>query len=151
VGSFQFDCVDQAPLSAGDPFEYLKGSTVQIVPFRGVDNDIHQLYTINNNTQWVQTDASASAGAPTAASDAIGYVSGNQYMDYRGADNHIHQLFVPATQWVTADLTNLAGAPLATDISDSRPSQPIGSHTIGCLSLNDSPALLESIYRCSSL
>jgi hypothetical protein len=31
-----------------------------------------------------------------------------------GADNHIHQLFVSGTQWVQADLTNLAGAPLAT-------------------------------------
>ena len=102
-----------APLSAGDPFEYVKGST-QIVPFRGVDNDIHALYTINNNSQWVQADISASGGAPAAASDPIGYVFGNQYMDYRGADNHIHQLFIPGTQWATADLTNLAGAPLAT-------------------------------------
>jgi hypothetical protein len=102
-----------APLSSGDPFQYQKGSYSQIIPFRGVDNDIHQLYTINNNTQWVQTDASARGGAPAAASDAIGYVSGIHYMDYRGADNHIHQLFVPGTQWATADLTNLAGAPLA--------------------------------------
>ena len=29
-----------APLSAGYPFEYVNGAT-QIVPFRGVDNDIH--------------------------------------------------------------------------------------------------------------
>jgi hypothetical protein len=61
---------------AGDPFEYLKGSTVQIVPFRGVDSDIHQLYTINNNTKWVQTDVSVKVGAPVGASDPIGYVSG---------------------------------------------------------------------------
>ncbi len=102
-----------APLSGGDPFEYLKTGN-QIVAFRGVDNDIHQLYTINNNSQWKQADVSAIVGAPAATSDPIGYVSGNQYMDYRGADNHIHQLFVPGTQWVTEDLTNLAGAPLAT-------------------------------------
>ncbi len=102
-----------APLSAGDPFEYVKGST-QIVSFRAVDNDIHALYTINNNSKWVQTDVSASAQAPLAASDPIGYIFGNQYMDYRGTDNHIHQLFIPGTQWVTADLTTLAGAPPAT-------------------------------------
>jgi hypothetical protein len=35
-------------------------------------------------------------------------------MNYRGADNHIHRLFVSGTQWVTADLTHLAGASLAT-------------------------------------
>ncbi len=102
-----------APLSAGDPVEYVKGSK-QIVSFRAVDNDIHALYTINNNTAWAQTDVSASAQAPLAASDPIGYIFGNQYMDYRGTDNHIHQLFIPGTQWVTADLTTLAGAPLAT-------------------------------------
>ena len=103
-----------APLSAGDPSEYIKGSNIQLVPFRAVDNDIHALYTINNNSQWVQTDVSASAHAPAAAGDPIGYMLGNQYIDYRGADNHIHQLFIPSTQWATADLTNLAGAPLAT-------------------------------------
>jgi outer membrane protein assembly factor BamB len=104
-----------APLSAGDPWEYIKGSNTQIVPFRAaVDSHIHALYTINNNSQWTQLDVSGSAQAPLAASDPIGYVFGTQYMDYRGADNHIHQLFVPGTAWVTADLTNIAGAPLAT-------------------------------------
>jgi hypothetical protein len=103
-----------APLSAGDPMEYLKGAT-QIVPFRAaVDSHIHALYTTSNNTAWTQVDVSASAQAPLAASDPIGYIFGNQYMDYRGTDNHIHQLFVPSTAWVTADLTNIAGAPLAT-------------------------------------
>ena len=101
-----------APLSAGDPSEYLIGSTNQVVPFRGVNNNIHQLYTING--QWTHADVSAIVSASAAASDAIGYVSGNQYMDYRGADNHIHELFQSGTQWVTADLTDLAGAPLAT-------------------------------------
>jgi hypothetical protein len=103
-----------APLSGGDPFEYLRGSTNQIVPFRGVDSDIHQLYTING--QWVHADVSAIVGAPAAASDATAYVFGDQIMNYRGADNHIHQLFISISnrQWVQADLTNLAGAPLAT-------------------------------------
>jgi hypothetical protein len=101
-----------APLSAGDPFEYLNGSS-QVVPFRAVDSYIHALYTINNNSQWTQADVSALAQSPRAASDPTGYVSGNKYIDYRGADNHIHQLFMPGTQWATADLTNLAGGPLA--------------------------------------
>jgi hypothetical protein len=35
-------------------------------------------------------------------------------MNYRGADNHIRQLFKSSTKWLQADLTNLAGAPLAT-------------------------------------
>jgi hypothetical protein len=104
-----------APLSAGDPCEYLQGSNTQIVLFRAVDNDIHALYAINNNSEWTQqTDVSASAHAPAAAGDPIGYIFGDQYVDYRGSDNHIHQLFVPSTQWATADLTNLTGAPLAT-------------------------------------
>jgi PQQ enzyme repeat len=103
-----------APLSAGDPFEYLRGSTNQSVSFRGVDSDIHQLYTINNNTQWVHGDVSAIVDAPAAASDPTAYVLGNQIINYRGVDNHIHQLFVSGTHWVQADLTNLVGAPLAT-------------------------------------
>jgi hypothetical protein len=49
-----------------------------------------------------------------AASDVTAYVLEDQIMNYRGADNHIHQLFKSATQWVQADLTNLAGVPLAT-------------------------------------
>jgi hypothetical protein len=102
-----------APLSAGDPMEYLKGST-QIVPFHAVDNHIHAVYTINNNSAWAQTDISFSANAPAAASDPTGYILGNQYIDYRGTDNHIHQLFVPSTQWATTDLTSSTGAPPAT-------------------------------------
>jgi hypothetical protein len=101
-----------APLSAGDPFEYLSGGTNQIVPFRGVDNDIHQLYTLNS--QWVHTDVSATVGAPAAASDATAYVFGDQIVNYRGGDNHIHQLFISNRRWIQADLTNLARAPLAT-------------------------------------
>jgi hypothetical protein len=101
-----------APLSAGDPFEYLRASTHQIIAFRGIDSHIHQLYT--SNGQWLHADISAIVGAPAAASDATGYVFGDQIMDYRGADNHIHQLFKSSTQWVQADLTSLAGAPLAT-------------------------------------
>jgi hypothetical protein len=42
------------------------------------------------------------------------YDLGNQAMNYRGADNHVHQLFKSPTQWAKPDLTNLAGAPLAT-------------------------------------
>jgi hypothetical protein len=103
-----------APLSAGDPFEYLRGSINQSVPFRGVDNDIHQLYTINNNPQWLHVDVSAIVHAPAAASDVTGYLFPSQFLNYRGADNHIHQLFASGGQWVHADLTNLAGAPLAT-------------------------------------
>jgi hypothetical protein len=103
----------KAPQSAGDPAEYIKGSNNQIVPFRAVDNHIHALYT---NPGWVQTDISATANVPAAAAaagDPIGYMLGNQYIDYRGADNHIHQLFIPSSQWATADLTTLTGAPVA--------------------------------------
>ena len=115
MGSFQFDCVDQASLSAGDPFEYLKGSTVQIVPFRGVDNDIHQLYTINNNTQWVQADVSAVVHAPAAAGDPFGSLTpgGNQIVDYTGTDGHIHQLYISNGHWVHLDLTAVTNAPLS--------------------------------------
>ena len=101
-----------APLSAGDPFEYVRASTNQIIPFRGVDSDIHQLYTING--QWAHADVSSLAGASAAASDATVYFIGDQVMNYRGADNHIRQLFKSSTKWLQADLTNLAGAPLAT-------------------------------------
>jgi hypothetical protein len=104
--------VANAPLSVGDPFEYVRASTHQIIPFRGVDNDIHQLYTING--QWVHANISSLAGASAAASDATAYFIGDQVMNYRDADNHIRQLFKSSTKWIQADLTNLAGAPLAT-------------------------------------
>ncbi len=103
----------KAPLTAGDPFEYVRDNLYQIIAFRGIDNDIHQLYT--SNGQWVQADVSTIVGgAPAAGSDATGYFFRDQVMDYRGADNHVHQLFKSNNQWVQADLTNLAGAPLAT-------------------------------------
>jgi outer membrane protein assembly factor BamB len=103
----------KAPLSAGDPFEYFRDPTHQIIAFRAVDNGIHQIYT--SNGQWLQADISTMVGgAPPAASDATGYVFGDQIMDYRGADNHVHQLLISNKQWVQTDLTSLAGAPLAT-------------------------------------
>jgi PQQ enzyme repeat len=103
----------KAPLSAGDPFEYVRNTLYQIIVFRGIDNDIHQLY--ESNGQWIHADISTIVGGATAAaSDATSYIFGDQIMDYRGADNHIHQLFKSNNQWVQADLTNLAGAPLAT-------------------------------------
>jgi hypothetical protein len=82
-----------APVSAGDPLEILQGGK-QLVPFRGVDNDIHQLYTINNNSHWVQTDPSTLAGATLfpAAGDPFAYIFGNQVVVYRGTDGHIHRL-----------------------------------------------------------
>jgi hypothetical protein len=66
----------------------------QIIPFRGVDSDIHQLYTINNNTQWVHADLSKSAGAPPSAGDPFAYISGAQDVVYRGTDGDIHLLFL---------------------------------------------------------
>jgi hypothetical protein len=103
----------KAPLSVGDPFEYVINTLYRIIAFRGIDNDIHQLY--ESNGQWIHADISAIVGgAPAAASDATGYIFRDQIMDYRGADNHIHRLFKSNNQWVQADLTNLAGAPLAT-------------------------------------
>jgi PQQ enzyme repeat len=101
-----------APLSGGDPFEYLRSATNQVVAFRGVDNDIHALYT--SNGQWLQTDISTIVGGTPAGSDATGYVFGVQIINYRGADNHIHQLYTNNSQWLQTDLTGLAGAPLAT-------------------------------------
>jgi hypothetical protein len=85
--------VTGAPLSGGDPFEYLNGIS-QIVPFKGVDSDIHQLSTINNNTKWVHTDLSNSAGAPPSAGDPFAYIFGDQDVVYRGTDGDIHLLFL---------------------------------------------------------
>jgi hypothetical protein len=85
--------VTGAPLSGGDPFECWNGIS-QIVPFRGVDSDIHQLSTINNNTKWVHTDLSNSAGAPPSAGDPFAYIFGDQDVVYRGTDGEIHLLFL---------------------------------------------------------
>jgi outer membrane protein assembly factor BamB len=103
-----------APLAAGDPSGYVKRTQLLVV-YRGTDNDVHQLYTINNNTQWVQADLSRLASAPAAAGDPFGSFSpgGNQIVDYLGMDGHIHQLYPSGSQWLHADLTALTKAPLS--------------------------------------
>ena len=103
-----------APLSVGDPFEYLQGGN-QLVSFRGVDSDIHELYTINNNIQWLQTDLIKLTSAPPAAGDPFGSLSprGNQIVGYTGKDGHIHQLYISSSHWLHADVTALTNAPLS--------------------------------------
>jgi len=132
-----------APLSAGDPLEYLRASTNQIIAFRGVDNDIHQIYS--TTTQWLTANISADAGAGTAASDTTDFIFGDQVMNYRGSDNHVHQLYLSSGHWLQADLTSLSGgAPLATG-------DPFGYLTVSELIVyNSTNGDINQLYRVNS-
>ena len=108
--------VTGAPSGEGDPFEFSFGTDAQIAAYRGVNNHVIQLSTINNNSQWVEFDVSQALGATPAGGDVSAYVFGAQIMNYRGTDNHIHQLYNGTndnSQWLQADLTALTGGPLA--------------------------------------
>jgi hypothetical protein len=99
----------------GNQSGYVNAS--QPVVYRGIDNDIHQLYTFNNGTQRAHADLSVSTGAPPAAGDPFGLprdLAGRQLVDYKGMDGHIHQVWINSSDhWVHSDLTALAKAPLS--------------------------------------
>ncbi|HKM72816.1 MAG TPA: hypothetical protein VJX94_22585, partial [Stellaceae bacterium] len=86
------------------------------VVYRGVDDDIHELYW--QNGAWNVHDLTATTNAPAAAGDPNGYVFtangvSGMHVVYRGADNDIHELYWQNGDWNLNDLTAATNAPAA--------------------------------------
>lgn len=89
-----------APKAAGDPFGYAwEGDDTQHIVYRGVDNQIHELWFRKTLTKarWQHGGAlSAMTSGPQAASDPVGFAwedDNTQHVIYRGVDNQIHELW----------------------------------------------------------
>ena len=86
-----------APAAAGDPNGYVftaNGTSGMHVVYRGVDNDIHELYWQDGS--WVLNDLTAATDAPPAAGDPNGYVFDAQeqmHVVYPSADGHIDEFW----------------------------------------------------------
>jgi hypothetical protein len=105
--------------AAGNPNGYAftaNGVSGMHVVYRGVDDDIHELYWQNGD--WNVNDLTAATNAPAAAGDPNGYVFtangvSGMHVVYRGADNDIHELYWLNGDWNVNDLTAATNAPAA--------------------------------------
>ena len=108
-----------APAAAGDPDGYeftANGTSGMHVVYRGVDNDIHELYW--QNGAWGVNDLTAATNAPAAAGDPNGFTftangTSGMHVVYRGADDDIHELYWQNGAWGVNDLTAATDAPAA--------------------------------------
>ena len=104
-----------APAAAGDPNGFTftaNGTSGMHVVYRGVDNDIHELYW--QNGAWGVNDLTAATGAPAAAGDPNGFAftangTSGMHVVYRGDDNDIHELYWQDGAWGVNDLTAATG------------------------------------------
>jgi len=108
-----------APAAAGDPNGFTfaaNGTSGMHVVYRGVDNDIHELYW--QDGAWGVNDLTAATGAPAAAGDPNGFTftangTSGMHVIYRGADNDIHELYWQDGAWGVNDLTAATNATAA--------------------------------------
>jgi uncharacterized protein with PIN domain len=106
-----------ATLAAGDPVGYAwEEDDTQHLVYRGIDNQIHELWQ-RRGKKWEHGGAlSQITGAPPAAGDPTCYAwgkDGTQHIVYRGAEGHIHEIwFRKGTGWKYGNaLSQMAGAP----------------------------------------
>jgi hypothetical protein len=111
-----------ATLGAGKPFAYAweKDGTQHVV-YRGVENQIHELWQ-RKGQKWQHGGAlSQIVGAPPAASDATCFAwegDGTQHILYLGADNQVHEIWYrKGKNWSYGNaLSQMAGAPAAASV-----------------------------------
>jgi hypothetical protein len=107
-----------APLAvSGSPLASILNGEHGYIYFFDSNWHVHQLYW-NNSGQWLNVDATAAAGAPSAnpGSHLASFLFGGYFLvDYITSDGHIHELYTQngGTTWATTDITAAAGAPTA--------------------------------------
>ncbi len=117
--------ISRAPAAAGDPSAFAwEGDKTQHIVYRGQDSQIHEIWFKKDlaGAKWQYGGAlTASAGAPAAAGNPMGYVwehDNTQHVIYRGVDNNIHELFfkkaLAGSKWEHGGALNVtAGTPAA--------------------------------------
>ena len=83
-----------ASKARGNPFGYFNGT--QHIVYRGQDNQIHELASIQNS--W-QHQVLTSGSPQAAAGNPCAYVYGAAHIVYRGTDGHIHELYREQDAW----------------------------------------------------
>lgn len=116
-----------APLSSGTPFGYTTSLTgqgpVARVVFRVSGGHVYELGVGGAGQSWKAANLTQLTGAPLAAGDPVGYTTSLTGQGpvarvvYRTSSGHVQELSVGAVggSWASADLTQLAGAPAATN------------------------------------
>jgi hypothetical protein len=108
-----------APLASGSPAAYLRSDGASVVLYRDTANHIRELSLGRGATTWFQTDLTTLVGAPTALTDPVGYVRGDNVsaVVFQAATGHVWELSLAGTTWSKGDLTALTAAPLATSFA----------------------------------
>jgi hypothetical protein len=104
-----------APGSGLTSFYNQIANTMQVV-YIGSNQHLYQLSY--NGTSWSGSDLTAATGAPSAATGTVlssdyNRLANTMEVEYIGSNQHVYQLWYEVAGWHWADLTALAGAPLA--------------------------------------
>jgi hypothetical protein len=84
---------------------YVTPDAIGRVLYVGADLHAHELRLANNQSPWVHTDLTESAGAPTFVNSALwGYYDGVPRVVYLGFDNHLHQFSYDGGNWTDQDV-----------------------------------------------
>jgi catechol 2,3-dioxygenase-like lactoylglutathione lyase family enzyme len=104
-----------APRAAGNPTGYIlkdnliaRSKNTQHVIYRGVDDQVHELYFSAKEAKWLHTNLTAATKATKAAGNPAGYVFDNtQHVVYRGVDDQVHELYFSPKEakWLHSNLT----------------------------------------------
>jgi hypothetical protein len=120
VGQDDLSGYAQMPNAAGDPWAYFSpADDMHHVTYRATDGHVIELVW-PNVAPVSGRNLTATAGAPTAASDpvaAFNPAAGGKHVFYRSADGRLHELFwhLGDAAVAHADLNETYGAPLAAD------------------------------------
>lgn len=106
-----------ATLAASDPVGFRRSDGGNDILYRGVDNDVYSLH-LDFAAGWTPFNLNFIVTGPSPF--ATGRVTANVRSDrisavnFRGTDNHIYEFHLePSVGWLSADLTAVAGGPLA--------------------------------------
>jgi hypothetical protein len=108
-----------APRVWGNPAPYYSPlREAARVVYRGHDRHVHELWLTEAGGSWQHADLTAQAAAPPADGPPLGYYTPLRdaaRVVYRGQDRHVHELWLTEASgsWRHADLTVIAGAPIA--------------------------------------
>jgi len=106
-----------APLASGTQTSYIDPvHDSQNLVYRGQDGNIHAIWFIRG-VGWTHLNVTAATGKPQASGDPFGYTFDlfkTQHVMYRTGQGHLIQLYSGNVgEWLSSDLTEKTGAPLA--------------------------------------
>lgn len=103
-----------APEPDSTPFGYVRSDGINAIVYHVVHPDGARVYELRLDNGWHYDELTSASNAVLGGDPPTGYVraDGISAVVYGGIDQHIHEISLQTT-WRWADLTNLAGAPIA--------------------------------------